>query len=100
MKASRKDFLKTSAVLVAGTLINKPFVRAAVNKVNQLGTDFLFTLPKLPYNYNALEPFIDAQTMEIHYSKHHQAYVTKLNEAIAKEPVSYTHLTLPTKRIV
>lgn len=88
MKASRKDFLKTSALLVAGTLINKPLVRAAVNKANQLGrgNDFSFALPRLPYAYNALEPFIDAQTMEIHHSQHHQAYVTKLNQAIAKEP--------------
>lgn len=39
-------------------------------------------LPKLNYDYNELEPFIDAQTMEIHYSKHHQGYVNKLNKAI------------------
>src|SRR3989338_6303334 len=39
----------------------------------------MFTLPKLPYEYAALEPAIDAQTMEIHYSKHHQTYVDKLN---------------------
>jgi Fe-Mn family superoxide dismutase len=45
-----------------------------------------FTLPKLPYAYNALEPYIDAMTMEIHYSKHHQAYVTNLNNAIAGKP--------------
>jgi Fe-Mn family superoxide dismutase len=45
-----------------------------------------FTLPKLPYDYKALEPYIDAQTMEIHYSKHHQAYVTNLNNAIAGKP--------------
>lgn len=45
-----------------------------------------FTLPKLPYDYKALEPNIDAQTMEIHYSKHHQAYVTNLNNAIAGKP--------------
>lgn len=43
----------------------------------------LFTLPDLPYAYNALEPYIDAQTMEIHHSKHHQAYVTNLNNAVA-----------------
>jgi Fe-Mn family superoxide dismutase len=41
-----------------------------------------YELPKLPYDYNALEPHIDARTMEIHYTKHHQAYVTNLNNAI------------------
>jgi len=42
-----------------------------------------FELPKLPYAYNALEPHIDAKTMEIHHGKHHNAYVTNLNNAIA-----------------
>lgn len=42
-----------------------------------------FTLPELPYAYNALEPHIDARTMEIHHSKHHNAYVTNLNAAVA-----------------
>lgn len=41
-----------------------------------------FTLPELSYSYDALEPFIDAQTMEIHYTKHHQAYVDNLNKAL------------------
>jgi Fe-Mn family superoxide dismutase len=41
-----------------------------------------YELPKLPYNYNALEPHIDARTMEIHYTKHHQAYITNVNNAI------------------
>ena len=41
-----------------------------------------FTLPKLEYSYNALEPYIDAQTMEIHYTKHHQAYINNLNKAL------------------
>ncbi|MBM3257251.1 MAG: superoxide dismutase [Candidatus Liptonbacteria bacterium] len=45
-----------------------------------------FELPKLPYGYDALEPFIDANTMEIHHAKHHQAYVNKLNEALAAHP--------------
>lgn len=44
------------------------------------------TLPKLGYDYNALEPFIDATTMEIHHTKHHQAYVDKLNAALEKYP--------------
>lgn len=42
-----------------------------------------FELPKLPYAYNALEPHIDARTMEIHHTKHHQAYINNLNAAIA-----------------
>ena len=41
-----------------------------------------FTLPGLDYDYNALEPYIDARTMEIHYTKHHQGYTNKLNAAI------------------
>lgn len=45
-----------------------------------------FQLPALPYAYPALEPHIDARTMEIHHSKHHQAYVTNLNNAIAGTP--------------
>ena len=45
-----------------------------------------FTLPPLPYAANALEPHIDARTMEIHHGKHHQAYVTNLNAAIEKAP--------------
>jgi Fe-Mn family superoxide dismutase len=45
-----------------------------------------FTLPPLPYGYDALEPNIDARTMEIHHTKHHQGYVNNLNAAIEKAP--------------
>ncbi len=45
-----------------------------------------YELPKLPYAYDALEPFIDAKTMEIHYTKHHQAYVNNLNAALEEHP--------------
>lgn len=45
-----------------------------------------YELPKLDYDYNALEPYIDAQTMEIHHTKHHQAYIDKLNGVLEKYP--------------
>ena len=45
-----------------------------------------YELPALPHDYNALEPHIDAQTMEIHHTKHHQTYITKLNGALEGHP--------------
>lgn len=52
-----------------------------------------YILPVLPYAFDALEPYIDVQTMEIHHGKHHQAYVTNLNKALAG--TRYESLTLP-----
>jgi len=45
-----------------------------------------YTLPPLAYAYNALEPHIDARTMEIHYTKHHQAYINNVNNALKSHP--------------
>ncbi len=47
-----------------------------------------FTVPPLPYAFDALEPYIDKQTMEIHHDKHHGAYVTNLNKALESAPES------------
>lgn len=52
-----------------------------------------FVQKPLPYNYNALEPFIDAQTMEIHYSKHHAAYIKNLNTAIVGTTAEKMNIT-------
>lgn len=52
------------------------------NKIRSKNTMAKFELPKLPYAYDALEPYIDKMTMEIHYTKHHNAYVTNLNKAV------------------
>ncbi len=46
----------------------------------------MYTLPELPYAYNALEPYIDAATMQIHHDKHHAAYVKNVNDALADLP--------------
>lgn len=47
-----------------------------------VAVEMTFTLPEISYSYTALEPYIDATTMNIHHTKHHQTYVTKLNDGI------------------
>src|SRR5919109_1753254 len=60
--------------------------RFGANLRRQGATAMPFELPPLPYAANALEPTIDAQTMEIHHDKHHAAYVTNLNKALESAP--------------
>jgi Fe-Mn family superoxide dismutase len=86
MSDNRRNFLRKSALLglsgLASGLIGKNNVDKFENVSSFLtGEGNTFILPKLPYAYDALEPFIDKQTMEIHHDKHHQAYVDKLNAA-------------------
>ena len=83
---SRRDFLRKSGLLalagVGAQLLNSSVINAA-NSVMADGAGVSeFTLPVLPYSYDALEPHIDKLTMEIHRDKHHQAYVTNLNKAV------------------
>ena len=84
MSNNRRDFLKKGALLglsgLASTFIGQNKINQLDEITNSFGSVPAFTLPKLPYAYDAMEPFIDKQTMEIHYTKHHQAYINKLNE--------------------
>src|ERR1035437_7831688 len=90
---NRREFLKKAALAGAGlAFIGNSFGRDnnAGNLLSGFGIpeDNMFTLPPLPYAYDALEPYIDKQTMEIHHTKHHQAYVDKLNKALTEAKVS------------
>jgi Fe-Mn family superoxide dismutase len=84
---TRRQALKTLAVATLATTalakISPAFAADTPAAPEPTGP---YTLPKLPYAYDALEPYIDATTMHLHHDKHHAAYVKKLNEALAKEP--------------
>ncbi len=86
--ASRRAFIRSAlftpaSVLIAGQLVNGSAAKAQLAQRPASGP---FTLPPLPYKYDALEPHIDARTMQIHHDAHHAAYVKNLNDAIAKAP--------------
>src|SRR2546423_7806911 len=61
----------------------RPMTQVKDQRAPATGGDTRHTLPPLPYDYDALEPHIDAQTMQIHHGKHHQAYVDNANKALA-----------------
>ncbi|WP_086593687.1 superoxide dismutase [Hymenobacter crusticola] len=88
----KRDFLKNGLLTMAGALLS-PAIFARVHDEQLLRearatpiADGPFTLPALPYAFNALEPHIDARTMEIHHDAHHKTYVSKLNEAVTGKP--------------
>lgn len=83
----RKNFLKSLGLISLAPSINK--IEAITNQLNKNRSNTKmskFELAPLPYAFNALEPYIDAQTMEIHHGKHHGAYVANLNKAIEAKP--------------
>lgn len=85
MSDNRRDFLRKSALLGLAGLAKGLIGEERISGIEKISNNLVsgadkFTLPTLPYAYDALEPFIDKQTMEIHHTKHHQAYINKLNE--------------------
>jgi superoxide dismutase, Fe-Mn family len=95
MKTSRRDFIGKTLKAAVVTTVGAPFVMhnakvmAGVEHSDTATAPLQFSQVALPYAYNALEPYIDAQTMEIHYSKHHTAYIKNVNDAITAEGITY-----------
>ena len=89
MSDNRRNFIKKTALLglsgiAAGVFGKEQLQTLSAIGGQQTGDAGKLTLPPLPYAYDALEPFIDKQTMEIHHTKHHQGYVDKLNTVSPK----------------
>lgn len=97
MPNSRREFFKKSALLgltgLAGNFVSEEKLKT-IDEIASLDSINEITLPELPYAYDALEPFIDKETMEIHHKKHHQSYIDKLNIALKgfKDEMSITGL--------
>ncbi|WP_127124258.1 superoxide dismutase [Chryseotalea sanaruensis] len=93
MKTTRRKFIETSAkagllsALGAPLFFSQTAACASIKMVNESKENFAFAQDPLPYNFEDLEPYIDKQTMEIHYTKHHAAYVKNVNDAIAAEGI-------------
>lgn len=86
---NRRDFIKKSALLSVGALVGCKVVSESTGVSAGSTTGSIpviggFTLPDLPYSFDALEPHIDKLTMEIHHDRHHKAYVDNLNKALTE----------------
>jgi superoxide dismutase, Fe-Mn family len=88
----RRSFIKNSILTSVGVGLMGAESLTACSSAKKLFVGDEFTLPKLPYNYDALEPYIDKMTMEIHHTKHHQAYINNLNKALAGKEKNWSNL--------
>src|SRR5215471_9701823 len=79
---TRREALKTTLLASAGLTTFQTFAQTPTVTAATDAPSGPFVLPPLPYPFDALEPHIDARTMEIHHDKHHGAYVTNLNKAL------------------
>lgn len=90
----KREFLKTTSVLSVGALMGTLGcgTKQESNQAKAVALSTTFSLPELPYAVDALEPFIDRKTMEIHHGKHHAGYVRKLNAALERAELQVDNL--------
>ncbi len=89
MKTSRRKFVKNALKASAFVTVGSTIIFKSSETFAEANAPIQFSQIALPYAYNALEPNIDAMTMEIHYGKHHAAYVKNVNEAIAADKIAF-----------
>lgn len=98
---NKREFLKTTAILGAGTIIAPTMASSHLNPNPSKGatasliaqnSEGKFIQPELGYAFDALEPYIDAKTMEVHYGKHHAGYTRKFNTALEHEDLHPTDI--------
>lgn len=104
---NRRDFLKKAGIVGLGVVVTNLAGRSNLKNLELIAGGNAFTLPTLPYGYDALEPFIDKQTMEIHHGKHHKAYVDKLNatpstniDYMSNDAVKCSHIDKTTSAVI
>jgi len=99
MIKTRRKFLQNSMQLGSlalvpmsfeGLLVQRPLVGSGERLPDHQAGAYNFSQVALPYQYSALEPYIDATTMDIHYNKHHAAYIINVNDAIEAEKIAAT----------
>lgn len=95
MQMNRRDAIKTIS-LGSAVLLTAPLASLAADAVDSVSSGFTypFTLPDLPYAYDALAEFIDPETMTIHHTKHHAGYVKNLNAALETASTDFQTQTL------
>jgi Fe-Mn family superoxide dismutase len=94
MMMTRRQAIKNTA-LASVVLATLPGAMAQTNSSLPVTTSGPFTLPPLPYAYDALEPYIDTETMHIHHDRHHAAYVANLNKALVDWPEYRMRMNAP-----
>src|SRR6516162_3179743 len=91
---TRREAIKAVALTAGAFTIAPSILRGENAGANASGSVYPFKLPELGYSFDALEPYIDAQTMQIHHDKHNGAYVENLNKALAQAPEAIQKMSL------